>query len=165
MRGTGIDDLFSSKGFTYSDGPFAPLNAGMFVLKPSLATFDALVDVVREGDFTYERGWRGAGLANGTARQYKNHASETTQGLFYYWFVQRRAAEAHYVPRAVYNWQVPSDRHDVRSLDVARLAHFTHCGKPPSKVNGRYDACGLLHREWRETWRRVLSESGIVGED
>ena len=63
----------------------------MFVLKPSLATFDALVDVVREGDFTYERGWRGAGLANGTARQYKNHASETTQGLFYYWFVQRRA--------------------------------------------------------------------------
>ena len=33
---------------------------------------------------TYERGWRGAGLANGTARQYKNHASETTQGLFYY---------------------------------------------------------------------------------
>ena len=49
-RGNGIDDLFSStKGFTYSDGPFAPLNAGMFVLKPSLATFDALVDVVREG--------------------------------------------------------------------------------------------------------------------
>ena len=68
------------------------------------------------------------------------------------------------MPRAVYNWQVPSDRHDVRSLDVARLAHFTHCGKPPAKVNGRYDACGLLHREWRETWARVLSESGIVGE-
>ena len=41
VRGTGIDDLFSSEGFTYSDGPFAPLNAGMFVLKPSLATFDA----------------------------------------------------------------------------------------------------------------------------
>ena len=101
-------------------------------------------------------------IANGTARQYKNHASETTQGLFYYWFVQRRAAEAHYVPRAVYNWQVPADRHDVRSLDVARLAHFTHCGKPPAKVNGRYDACGLLHREWRETWARVAAESGVV---
>ena len=109
-----------------------------------------------------ERGWRGAGLANGTARQYKNHASETTQGLFYYWFVQRRAAEAHYVPRAVYNWQVPSDRHDVRSLDGARLAHFTHCGKPPAKVNGRYDACAILHREWRETWARVAAESGVV---
>ena len=107
-------------------------------------------------------GWRGAGLANGTARQYKNHASETTQGLFYYWFVQRRAAEATYVPRAVYNWQVPSDRHDVRSLDVARLAHFTHCGKPPSKINGRYDACARLHREWRETWARVAAESGVV---
>ena len=63
--------------------------------------------------------------------------------------------------RAVYNWQVPSDRHDVRSLDVARLAHFTHCGKPPSKINGRYDACGLLHREWRETWARVAAESGV----
>ena len=61
-RGNGIDDLFSStKGFTYSDGPFAPLNAGMFVLKPSLATFDALLDVVREGDFSYERGWRRCG--------------------------------------------------------------------------------------------------------
>ena len=144
-----------------------------------------MLDVVREGDFTYERGWRrcgnqtsgpdnslvdfhtgwrGAGLANGTARQYKNHASETTQGLFYYWFVQRRAAEATYVPRAVYNWQVPSDRHDVRSLDGARLAHFTHCGKPPAKVNGRYDACGLLHREWRETWARVAAASGVGGE-
>ena len=66
------------------------------------------------------------------------------------------------MPRAVYNWQVPSDRHDVRSLDGVRLAHFTHCGKPPSKVNGRYDACGLLHREWRETWARVAAESGIV---
>ena len=57
---------------------------------------------------------------------------------------------------------IPSDRHDVRSLDVARLAHFTHCGKPPSKVNGRYDACALLHREWRETWARVAAESGVV---
>ena len=104
-----------------------------------------------------------SGLANGTARQYKNHASETTQGLFYYWFVQRRTdSEATYVPRAVYNWQVPADRHDVRSLDGARLAHFTHCGKPPSKVNGRYDACALLHREWRETWARVAAESGVV---
>ena len=65
---------------------------------------------------------------------------------------------------AAYNWQVPSDRHDVRSLDAARLAHFTHCGKPPSKINGRYDACGLLHREWRETWARVAAESGVVGE-
>ena len=63
---------------------------------------------------------------------------------------------------AAYNWQVPSDRHDVRSLDVARLAHFTHCGKPPAKVNGRYDACALLHREWRETWARVAAESGVV---
>ena len=106
--------------------------------------------------------WHGAGLANGTARQYKNHASETTQGLFYYWFVHRRAAEATYVPRAVYNWQVPADRHDVRSLDGARLAHFTHCGKPPSKINGRYDACAILHREWRETWARVAAESGVV---
>ena len=42
------------------------------------------------------------------------------------------------------------------------LAHFTHCGKPPAKVNGRYDACGLLHREWRETWARVAAESGVV---
>ena len=63
---------------------------------------------------------------------------------------------------AVYNWQVPLDRHDVRSLDGARLAHFTHCGKPPSKINGRYDACGLLHSEWRETWARVAAESGVV---
>ena len=61
VRGNGIDDLFAAKGFTYSDGPFAPLNAGMFVLKPSLATYDALLDVVREGDFTYERGWRRCG--------------------------------------------------------------------------------------------------------
>ena len=66
------------------------------------------------------------------------------------------------MPRAVYNWQVPAVRHDVRSLDGARLAHFTHCGKPPSKVNGRYDACALLHREWRETWARVAAESGVV---
>ena len=66
------------------------------------------------------------------------------------------------MPRAVYNWQVPSDRHDVRSLDGARLAHFTHCGKPPSKINGRYDACALLHREWRETWARVAAASGVV---
>ena len=61
-----------------------------------------------------------------------------------------------------HNWQVPADRHDVRSLDGARLAHFTHCGKPPAKVNGRYDACARLHREWRETWARVAAESGVV---
>ena len=65
------------------------------------------------------------------------------------------------VPRS--RWPIPTaDRHDVRSLDVARLAHFTHCGKPPAKVNGRYDACALLHREWRETWARVAAESGVV---
>ena len=51
---------------------------------------------------------------------------------------------------------------DVRSLDGARLAHFTHCGKPPAKVNGRYDACAILHREWRKTWARVAAESGVV---
>ena len=77
-------------------------------------------------------------------------------------FFLRPAAARTDVPRAVYNWQVPADRHDVRSLDGARLAHFTHCGKPPAKVNGRYDACAILHHEWRETWARVLSESGVV---
>jgi hypothetical protein len=57
-------------------------------------------------------------------------------------FVQRKKSEATRVPREVYNWQ-----HDVASLDNARLCHFTHCGKPPAKVNRRWDACVQLHRE------------------
>jgi len=193
VRGAGIENLFNTSAFTYSDGPFAPLNAGLFVLKPSAATFDALLNVAREGDFTYENGWRGAGLPNGTAadtKRYKNHASETMQGLLYYWcrrgvltfleagdgvrdprprcsrrFVQRKKSEVTRVPREVYNWQVPSDRHDVSSLAGARLCHFTHCGKPPAKVNRRWDACVQLHREWREAWARVLAASGAAEGD
>ena len=72
----------------------------------------------------FHTGWR-ALAANGTARQYKNHASEMTQGC-------STTGSSSAGPPRRRTCRGPSttgrssDRHDVRSLDVARLVHFTH---------------------------------------
>ena len=67
-----MDELFRSEYseygalFTYDwnmarHGKNPPVQGGFLVLVPSVSTFDALVEIVRVGDFQGGRGWGGSG--------------------------------------------------------------------------------------------------------
>ena len=52
-------------------------------------------------------------------------------------------------------------RVDVRGYTVKGSRKYAEAGEGLCEMLRRRAS---VHNEWRETWRRVLSESGIVGE-
>ena len=117
-----LDHLFEKDcDFLYSDGPASPLNAGMFLAKPCDLTFKALRNMLLEGDFSYDKGWRGLGRTH----EFFN-AIETDQGLLYYFFIKDKfKGVVHKVERKLYNNQTPFDIFDlVKYKDHKKLEHL-----------------------------------------
>ena len=61
-----------------------PIRGGFLAITPSRATFDALLAVVREGDYRRRSGWGGARVGAGWGGQ-------TVQGLLPYYYLRARA--------------------------------------------------------------------------
>jgi len=52
------EEIFSFPSGSHSDGPLSPFNSGLFVVEPSADDYRELIEIVTEGDFSYETGWR-----------------------------------------------------------------------------------------------------------
>uniref|UniRef100_A0A7R9W8A3 Nucleotide-diphospho-sugar transferase domain-containing protein n=1 Tax=Pseudictyota dubia TaxID=2749911 RepID=A0A7R9W8A3_9STRA len=118
------------------------VHGGFFVVRPSKAAFQELVDVVRQGDYTPESGWARTGHG-------RCHGGETIQGLLPYYYDILHPGTAVELNRCIYNVVAdnPRDREgnciagvdptsksceDCReaSMDQIKVAHFTYCQKP-----------------------------------
>ena len=132
-----VDELFAMPDGTHADGPFSRFNSGLVVLKPSEATFRALVRLVLAGDFDRERGWERAQTRDDVPRI----GGETTQGLLHYFYVVKQPTPARLLDRGVYNYQ------DVEPAPTGvKIVHFTACGKPYDIA--AYRKCPTFKARW-----------------
>jgi hypothetical protein len=169
-------------------GPFRrikPIQGGFVVLRPSEATYQNLVDIVRVGDYRDNGGWGGKTM--------KFYGGMTIQGLLpYYWLVlnEHNAHGEHQsveLNRCVYNNMASSHRKGwaegevngtcyirspnnddcedcrLRSIEQVKTTHFTVCQKPwlcQRHVGGGTtdQRTHLLCRKLHHEWFRIRSQ-------
>jgi hypothetical protein len=146
-----ISEIFKFNEFTHSDGPYSPFNAGMFLLKPAIDTYNAIINRVYEGKF-YD--WK---------QSETHYAYQVTQGLLYYHF--KLLNSLNYIDRGIYNFQVPDDikRSSVQNnITNIKIVHFTGVGKPEipylQKQTQKRGICKIFHDEWTEIWYSLFPQ-------
>lgn len=147
--------------------PNKPVQGGFLVLRPSMASYNEFVEIVREGDFRENGGWGG--------QVGPFYGSMTFQGLIPYFYDILHPGEAVELNRCVYNQMCdnPKDKPTVndethgrcrtneescedcrsRPLEDVVTAHFTLCQKPWLCLPQDSDIiqqrlCRKLHHEW-----------------
>ena len=175
VRGN-LDHLFWLPEGSHSNGPHAPFNAGLVVIKPRKEDFRHLVAVIREGDYTDQTGWRSEGPCRSPDGCNARHV---TQGLWDWFYRVDRppTPPALTLPRDVYNGL--QDEPSEASPDAC-LVHFTACGKPGRgscaadvdapipdmavggrPVSDRYRGlCRASHAEWADRERLYCATYG-----
>jgi len=86
-----INHYFQYPEFYGRRGSRSPINAGFFVLKPNLNTFQDLLEIYCEGDWTRQLGWRKFGpfphwFDENKMTDWNFIGSDIEQGLFWYYF-------------------------------------------------------------------------------
>jgi hypothetical protein len=143
--------------------PIKPTQGGFAVFKPNRTIYDEIMNIVREGDFNLDMGWRNrSGVFWG---------STTFQGLMAYYFqILHPGHEVELHPCTHNNMNSPStevrngvticysgqpveacDDCRARSVHEVSSAHFTVCGKPWEcwKLDESEDRlCRELHQSW-----------------
>jgi hypothetical protein len=151
-----IDELWASSVdalYTYDWG-LSPsgkcINGGFAMIKPSMATYQGLVDTVQEGD------WRGGGAWGGTGIGYC-YGGQTYQGLIPFFYQSAKAGKAltyEEVDSCLYNNMAASTNTKKRKQDTVpvkeiKTFHFTVCQKPWScNPHGGIPVCKELHTKW-----------------
>eukprot|EP00635_Sarcinochrysidales_sp_CCMP3193_P005337 CAMPEP_0118914976 /NCGR_PEP_ID=MMETSP1166-20130328/15216_1 /TAXON_ID=1104430 /ORGANISM="Chrysoreinhardia sp, Strain CCMP3193" /LENGTH=449 /DNA_ID=CAMNT_0006854615 /DNA_START=56 /DNA_END=1402 /DNA_ORIENTATION=+ len=180
----GEDDVYAlfTYDWTMARGKNKPVQGGFILAKPSTAIYDALVDVVREGDFRANGGWGGTG-----AGQY--WGGMTIQGLMPYFFETVRPGQGKALDECVYNNMAhnprdvggfnkgrcrrdgslhPAPCRDCRLVDVddVKTVHFTICQKPWNCISATNVACpycpicAKLHKKWFDIRHEMELEWG-----
>ena len=123
---------------------YKPVQGGFLVLRPSMDTYKAFVDIVREGDFRSNHGWGG--------KVGPFYGSMTFQGIIPYYYDYLHPGTSLELNRCVYNQMCDNPRdkrtendivhgncrtgekdcEDCRSrpLEDVKTSHFTLCQKP-----------------------------------
>jgi len=137
-------------GMAIAKAHLPPVQGGLFVIKPSQEAFDALVGIVRKGDYFEETGWGGLYIG-------WNYGGKTIQGLYQYYYGKIARPELSYeADRCVYNamYDREDDCKDVRIGSGGpdgkglRTMHFTVCQKPTSCNPKPW--CADAHKRWNE---------------
>ena len=127
-----------------ADTKYKPVQGGFLVLRPSMETYKAFVDIIRIGDFREHGGWGG--------KVGPFYGSMTFQGIIPYYYDYLHPGTAVELNRCVYNQMCdnPRDKRTVndivagdcrtgetecedcrsRPLEDVITAHFTLCQKP-----------------------------------
>lgn len=146
---------------------YKPVQGGFLVLRPSMASYNEFVEIIREGDFREKGGWGG--------QVGPFYGSMTFQGLIPYFYDILHPNEAVELNRCIYNQMCdnPKDKPTVkdethgrcrtnqetcedcrsRPLEQVVTAHFTLCQKPWLCLPQDSDIiqqrlCRKLHHEW-----------------
>jgi len=79
--------LFTVSGGNTNEG----LQGGMIVVRPDVASYNAILEVVREGDFHYDGGgWAGSGIGY-------SYGGETIQGVLPYYYAKKAPPGSHQI--------------------------------------------------------------------
>jgi len=160
-------------------GKNPPTQGGFIVAKPDARTFEALVSVVRQGDFRAGSGWGGTSTGN-------YWGGMTIQGLVPYFFEKLHPGTGRAVDNCVYNnmannprsiggfdkgecrdgTKPPATCKDCRlvELDTVKTTHFTICQKPwgctsASHLSCPYcPLCAKFHKRWFDIRRELEIE-------
>lgn len=165
---------------------YKPVQGGFLVLRPSMETYNEIVEIIKKGDFIEGKGWGGVmGLFYG---------SMTFQGLIPYYYDVIKPGFAVELNRCIYNNMCDNPRdkktvndvvdgncrdgrddcEDCRSqpLEDIVTTHFTLCQKPwlcipQDQDQIQHRLCRKLHNEWfrvrsslEESWGRVAFGPG-----
>ena len=168
--------------WTMARGKNKPVQGGFLVAKPSMEIYEALVDVVREGDFRSGSGWGGTGAGT-------YWGGMTIQGLLPYFFETVRPGRGRDLDECVYNNMANNPRDvggfdkgrcrrdatlhpkpckDCRlvSVDTIKTVHFTICQKPWGCVSASRQSCpycpicAKLHAMWFDIRKEMETEWG-----
>jgi hypothetical protein len=139
---------------------YKPVQGGFLVLRPSMETYQAFVDIVRVGDFREHSGWGG--------KVGPFYGAMTFQGIIPYYYDYLHPGSAVELNRCVYNQMCdnPRDKRTIndvvngncrtgekdcedcrsRPLEDVVTSHFTLCQKPyVANIGGRRS----FSRQWR----------------
>lgn len=161
-----------------------PVQGGFIVATPDMDTYEALVDVVREGDFRPKTGWGGTGAG-------AYWGGMTIQGLLPYFFDRLRPTAGAAVSNCVYNNMASNPRsvggfgkgdcrdgtkppavcEDCRLVDAESVmtTHFTICQKPWTCTSAKSlscpycPLCAKFHEKWFEIRAEMEAEWGTGG--
>ncbi len=170
---------------------YKPVQGGFLVLRPSMETYNEIVEIVKKGDFIEGKGWGGVmGLFYG---------SMTFQGLIPYYYDVIKPGYAVELHRCIYNNMCDNPRdkptvndvvhgtcrdgrddcEDCRSQPIEDIVtvHYTLCQKPWLCIPHDQDQiqhrlCRKLHNEWfrirsslEKSWGRSGFGSGQYEKD
>lgn len=135
--------------FTYDfamDNPGSkapPAQGGFFALKPSIDTYEQLVDTVRIGDFRPSTGWGGSGIG-------WCWGGQTIQGLLAYYANLIDTSKGFPLDPCVYNSMSSTPPCSKVDFSTVKSIHYTVCQKPWECHRGDYKSiCSkFLHAWW-----------------
>lgn len=136
--------LFTYDYAMHGHGPVPPFQGGFFVLKPSMADYQAMVELVREGDFRDGTGWEGTNIG-------WCYGGQTIQGLLpFYYTMKRPAEESRELDVCYYNNMIGTDKQKSTPFSKIFSTHFTVCQKPWDCPTSHVKLCKEMHNAW---WR------------
>ncbi len=128
-----IDHLFEKDKeivFTYDyamdgGGAAPPVQGGFLLIRPNEQAFQAMIDVVREGDFRPGTGWAGSKIG-------WCWGGQTVQGLVSYYYNRIEPTKFEEVDPCTYNAMVSIKRCEKTPMEDVYSIHYTVCQKPVS---------------------------------
>lgn len=134
-----------------------PVQGGFLLISPSERTFQALISIVRSGDFRPSLGWAGSKIG-------WCWGGQTVQGLlaYYYTMVEPEAGLA--IDPCAYNSMATTDNCSKVAFSEVQSVHFTQCQKPWScrKVHG---ICAEMHAFWWKVRQELQVSHGLPAEE
>jgi hypothetical protein len=82
--------IFTVSGGNTNEG----LQGGMIIVRPDVSSYNAILEVIREGDFHYDgSGWAGSGIGY-------SYGGETIQGVLPYYYAKKAPPGSYQVVRS-----------------------------------------------------------------
>ncbi|GBG33220.1 Galactinol synthase 1 [Hondaea fermentalgiana] len=131
-----------------------PVQGGFMVLRPSVKTFERLVDIVREGDFRPGSGWAGQNIG-------WCWGGQTIQGLISYYYNRVDPDNKRVLDYCRYNAMVSTKNCEETPISEVISIHFTVCQKPWECRKLEKPLCNEMHAEWWKVRRNFEQAHGL----
>ena len=134
--------------------PVKPVNGGWLLITPSTKTYNALFEVLRQGDFRANQGWGGTGIGWWWG-------GRTIQGVLAYYYKHRAPTSAsEAVDFCTYNMMHPKNCTNY-TFDTVQTAHFTLCQKPWKCIRKTEEHCQSMTAAWWAARMSLESANGL----
>uniref|UniRef100_A0A7S0CN35 Hexosyltransferase n=1 Tax=Amorphochlora amoebiformis TaxID=1561963 RepID=A0A7S0CN35_9EUKA len=130
------------------------MNGGFLVVRPNPSHYDAMVEIIKSGDFRGGQGWRG--------KCCWVYGGRTIQGILPYYYLYEQVDAHQEVDRCKYNNMVEIDRCMTWNYNNVTSNHFTVCQKPFHCTGAAHNRlCREFQNKWWELSRDVEISLGL----